>query len=164
MSGYLNYGNIISGDVLMFFLILATLVIDQAAKTAVQTLMYLGESIPVLPPVFYLTYIMNPGAAFGLLANQKTLFVTVTVLLAAGVLLGYRKLPPDRFLLRYGLGLVLGGALGNLVDRLRFGRVVDFLDFRVWPVFNLADTAIVIGACLLVWELLGDFNKKSKRE
>jgi signal peptidase II len=148
----------------MFLLILATLVIDQATKAAVQALMYLGESIPVLPPVFYLTYIMNPGAAFGLLAYQKTLFVTVTVLLVAGVLLGYRKLPSGRPLLRYGLGLVLGGALGNLVDRLRFGRVVDFLDFRVWPVFNLADTAIVIGACLLVWELLGDYNKKPERE
>lgn len=138
--------------------------VDQASKAAVQMLMYQGESIPVAPPVFYLTYIMNPGAAFGLLAHQTSLFVTVTVLLVAGVLLGYRKLPPGRRLLRYGLGLVVGGALGNLADRLRYGRVVDFLDFRVWPVFNLADTAIVIGACFLVWELLKDTEKKPKKE
>lgn len=144
-------------------IILATFLVDQVSKAAVQMLMYLGESIPVAPPVFYLTYIMNPGAAFGLLAHQTSLFVTVTVLLVAGVLLGYRKLPPGRNLLRYGLGLVLGGALGNLADRLRFGRVVDFLDFRVWPIFNLADTAIVIGACLLVWELLKDIEKKPKK-
>lgn len=146
----------------MFFIIIAfVFLVDQLSKAVVQMLMYLGESIPVLPPVFYLTYIMNPGAAFGLLAYQTHLFVGVTVLLVAGVLLGYRRLPPDRPLMRYGLALVVGGALGNLVDRLRFGRVVDFLDFRVWPVFNLADTAIVIGAGLLVWELLRDTGKKT---
>jgi len=148
---------------MFFMIILATFLVDQSSKAAVQMLMYLGESIPVAPPVFYLTYIMNPGAAFGLLAHQTSLFVTVTVLLVAGVLLGYRKLPPGRNLLRHGLGLVLGGALGNLADRLRYGRVVDFLDFRVWPVFNLADTAIVIGACFLVWELLKDIEKKPKK-
>lgn len=137
--------------------------VDQASKAAVQMLMYQGESIPVAPPVFYLTYIMNPGAAFGLLAYQTSLFVTVTVLLVAGVLLGYRKIPPGRPLLLYGLSLVVGGALGNLADRLRYGRVVDFLDFRVWPVFNLADTAIFIGACFLVWELLKDSGEKTKK-
>jgi len=139
----------------MFFsIILAVLLVDQVTKAAVQMLMYLGESIPVLPPVFYLTYIMNPGAAFGILPNQKVLFITTGLLLVIGTLAGYRKLPPAKKILRIGLGLVLGGALGNLVDRLRFGRVVDFLDFRVWPVFNLADTAIFIGVCLLAWELL----------
>lgn len=148
---------------MFFIIILATFLIDQASKALVQLLMYLGESVPVAPPVFYLTYIMNPGAAFGLLAYQTSLFVTVTVVLVAGALLGYRKLPPGRNLLRYGLGLVLGGALGNLADRLRYGRVVDFLDFRVWPVFNLADTAIVIGASFLVWELLKDYDKKPKK-
>lgn len=154
-----------NGDVMMFFFIIAaTFLLDQASKAAVQMLMYQGESIPVAPPVFYFTYIMNPGAAFGLLAHRTGLFVTVTVLLVAGVLLGYRKLPPGRLLLRYGLGLVVGGALGNLVDRLRYGRVVDFLDFRVWPVFNLADTAIVIGACFLVWELLREPDQKPKKE
>jgi signal peptidase II len=71
-------------------------------------------------------------------------------------------LPPGRTALKSGLALVLGGALGNLADRLRHGGVVDFLDFRVWPVFNLADTAIFIGACLLAWELLKDGSKSDK--
>lgn len=147
----------------MFFpIITAVLLIDQGSKAAVQMLMYLGESIPVLPPVFYLTYIMNPGAAFGILPNQKVLFITTGILLITGVLVGYRKLPPEKKLLRFSLGLVLGGALGNLLDRLRFGRVVDFLDFRVWPVFNLADTAIFIGVCLLAWELLKDGSKTNE--
>lgn len=147
----------------MFFsIIIAVLILDQGSKAAVQMLMYQGESIPVLPSVFNLTYIMNPGAAFGILPNQKALFITTGFLLIIAVLAGYRKLPPGRKLLRYGLGLVLGGALGNLVDRLRFGRVVDFLDFHVWPVFNLADTAIFIGVCLLAWELLKDGNKTNE--
>lgn len=147
----------------MFFsIIMAVLLIDQGSKAAVQMLMYLGESIPVMPPVFYLTYIMNPGAAFGILPNQKALFITTGILLITGVLVGYRKMPPEKKLLRFSLGLVLGGALGNLLDRLRFGRVVDFLDFRVWPVFNLADTAIFIGVCLLAWELLKDGSKTNE--
>lgn len=147
---------------MFFFIITAVLLIDQGSKAAVQMLMYLGESIPVLPPVFYLTYIMNPGAAFGILPNQKVLFITTGILLITGVLVGYRKLPPEKKLLRFSLGLVLGGALGNLLDRLRFGKVVDFLDFRVWPVFNLADTAIFIGVCLLAWELLKDGSKTNE--
>jgi signal peptidase II len=149
----------------MFFaVILATFLIDQVSKAAVQSLMFLGESIPVAPPFFHLTYIMNPGAAFGLLAYQTPLFIAVGVLLMIGVLVVYRKIPAKKALVRYGLGLVLGGALGNLADRLRYGRVVDFLDFRVWPVFNLADAAIFIGACLLVWELLRDGSWKSEKD
>ncbi len=148
---------------MFFFVIATTFLADQASKVAVQMLMYQGESIPVVPPVFYLTYIMNPGAAFGLLAHRTTLFITVTVLLVAGALLVYKKISPGKPLLRYGLGLVVGGALGNMVDRLRYGRVVDFLDFRVWPVFNLADVAIFIGACFLIWELLKDTGKNPKK-
>lgn len=144
----------------MFFtIIIAVLLVDQGTKAAVQMLMYLGESIPVLPPFFYLTYIMNPGAAFGILPDQKVLFITTGLLLVIGVLAGYKKLPPGKKILRIGLALVLGGALGNLVDRLRFGMVVDFLDFRVWPVFNLADSAIFIGVCFLAWELLRESSK-----
>jgi signal peptidase II len=107
---------------------------------------------------------MNPGAAFGILPNQNVLFITTGLLLVIGALAIYRKLPPAKKILRIGLGLVLGGALGNLVDRLRFGKVVDFLDFRVWPVFNLADTAIFIGVCLLAWELLKESGETNEGE
>jgi signal peptidase II len=93
------------------------------------------------------------------------LFISVTLLLVAGVLLAYKRLAAGRVLVKTGLGLVIGGALGNLVDRLRYGMVVDFLDFRVWPVFNLADSAIVAGAFLLAWEILKNAdNKGQKRE
>lgn len=132
---------------------LATLVLDQASKELVQRLMWEGESITIIPHVFHLTYIRNPGAAFGLLAHQTAFFIGVALVVVGVVVVGYRRIPEGRRLLRFSLGLVAGGALGNLIDRLRFGLVVDFLDFRVWPVFNLADTAIVIGACLLVLEI-----------
>ncbi|HBC92581.1 MAG TPA: signal peptidase II [Pelotomaculum sp.] len=145
----------------MFFLmILATFLLDQASKAVVQLWMYQGESIPVAPQFFHLTYILNPGAAFGLMAYQTPLLVAVTVIMLAGVIVGYGRIRAGGPLLRYGLSLIVGGALGNLADRLRYGQVVDFLDFRVWPVFNLADTAIVIGACLLALELVKDRPKK----
>lgn len=148
----------------MFFLVIVlTLFLDQVSKVAVKLLMYQGESIPLIPHVFSLTCVFNPGAAFGLLANQTSLLIAVTVILALGVLSGYRKLPPERFFLRYGLGLIMGGALGNLLDRLRYGFVIDFLDFHVWPVFNLADTAIVVGACFLIRDMFVGQKEKKER-
>lgn len=143
-------------------IIMAVLLVDQGTKAAVRILMYQGESIPVLPSVFHLTYIMNPGAAFGILPNQNVLFITTGLLLIAGALVVYRKLPAEKTVLKIGLAMVLGGSLGNMADRLRLGKVVDFLDFRVWPVFNLADTAILIGVFLLAWELLKDGGRSDR--
>lgn len=140
-------------------IIISTLAVDQVSKYLIQAHMLRGESIPIIPPVFYLTYIQNPGAAFGILANQTMFFITVTFIVIGGILLGYRYIPPAKEPVRIALGLIMGGALGNLIDRLRLGRVVDFLDFRVWPVFNLADTAIVLGTGILIW-----FVWKSDRE
>jgi len=138
----------------MFLAIIAIVfLLDQGSKLAVQTAMYHGESIAVFPPVFYFTYVMNPGAAFGLLAHRSTLFIIVGLLLVGGVLLAYKRLAAGRVVVKTGLGLVVGGALGNLVDRLRYGMVVDFLDFHWrgihWPAFNLADVFVVCAA--LVW-------------
>ena len=149
---------------MFLYIILAVFLLDQGSKTLVQMAMYRGETVPVAPPVFYITYIMNPGAAFGLLAHRTVLFIGVTFLLLAGVVLGYKRVQSGRTLLKVGLGLIVGGALGNLVDRLRYGMVVDFLDFRVWPVFNLADTAIVVGAFLLAWTILRNADDERKRE
>jgi signal peptidase II len=93
----------------MFFLIIAiVLLLDQGSKAAVQMWMYQGESIPIIKQVFHLTYILNPGAAFGFLAHQTNLFIIVTVGLVLGVLLFYRSLPLERVFMRYGLALVVG--------------------------------------------------------
>ncbi|WP_449241336.1 signal peptidase II [Desulfoscipio gibsoniae] len=144
-------------------IVLAAMIVDQFSKYIITLRMLPGESIPVFPPVFYITYILNPGAAFGVLANRTTFFIIVTLLVIVGVLVGYRYLPRKRIWARIALGLVVGGALGNLIDRVRLGRVIDFLDFRVWPIFNLADTAIVIGALLLIIDIWrGDKEERQR--
>ena len=147
----------------MFFgMIVLVLILDQASKIAVCLSMYPGESVPLLPPVLYLTCVHNSGAAFGMFAHQTTMLIIISLVLVAGIFLGYRKLPLDRILIRCGAALIIGGALGNLLDRLRLGYVVDFLDLRFWPVFNLADSAIVAGVCLLIWDLFrGDLRIKN---
>ena len=147
---------------LFMFTALVTLIVDQVTKYMVVSHMLPGESIPVLEPFFYLTYVLNPGAAFGILAHHRVFFVFVSLCFIAVVFLGYRFLPKDRLWLRLALGLVVGGAVGNLIDRLRLGGVVDFFDFRVWPVFNIADSAIVIGVLLMFLEMWRSEKKQSK--
>jgi len=121
-----------------------------------------GESRPVFPGAFHLTLIQNQGIAFGLFHDSgAVLFALITVSIAVLALLGLGT-APARLLTHAGIGLILGGALGNWVDRIRVGAVIDFLDFRVWPVFNLADSAITLGVGLFLWELV--FLKKAGAE
>jgi len=98
-----------------------------------------------------------------MLANQTNFFIVISLLVVIGVLAGYRYLPRERVWAYIALSLVLGGAIGNLIDRVRLGLVIDFLDFRVWPVFNLADTAIVIGAAILVLDVWLADRKESRK-
>jgi len=137
---------------------------DQATKIAVDTQLDFTARIPVIEGFFYITHVRNPGAAFGLFADSSpairvTLFIGIT-LVAIAMIFGFqRKLAPgDRFS-ALSLGLILGGAAGNLIDRVFRGEVVDFLHFRLWggyqwPDFNLADSFIVVGVAFLVIELL----------
>ncbi|MCL0062841.1 signal peptidase II [Peptococcaceae bacterium] len=131
-----------------------TLVIDLYSKHLVLTNMQLHQSIPVVENVFHITYVYNYGAAFGIMPGKTWFFITITVAVVAGMLIFYyRKLTNQSAWVKCALGMFVGGALGNLVDRIRFGKVVDFLDFRFWPVFNFADVAIVIGAALLIFAM-----------
>ena len=128
-------------------------VIDQLVKHLVVSTMHLGQSFTVIKGIFHITYVLNPGAAFGMLEHQRWFFIVVAL---AAVLLGvffYRKLQQESILMRSGAGLLLGGAVGNLADRIQSGLVVDFLDFRVWPVFNIADIAICAGAGILIYDI-----------
>lgn len=135
------------------------LILDQATKTIIQNRMSLHESIPVIPSFFNLTYIRNPGAAFGLFAEMDDRFrFTFFIIIALAALLFlthlYIKLPAESLLGRLSISLIIGGALGNLVDRVRYGEVVDFLDFFIgdlhWPAFNIADSAITVGVTMMV--------------
>lgn len=129
---------------------LAVTVVDQLTKLAVQQDMVLHESIPVIPGFFHITYILNRGAAFGILENQRWLFLIMAILLFVLYAVFRKKLPEHRAV-QAGAGMLLGGAFGNALDRFLHGAVVDFFDFRIWPVFNIADIGIVVGVCLLLW-------------
>ena len=127
------------------------LVLDQVSKYLVRMYMVPYRVHAVLPPLFYLTYVRNPGAAFGFLSRWPFLSVFIAFLVMPVAIFMYRRFFTAEPLMAAALGLVMGGALGNLVDRLLTGVVTDFLDFRVWPVFNLADSAIVVGVGMIIW-------------
>jgi signal peptidase II len=137
------------------------IVIDQLTKLAVVSTMSLNQSVPVIPNVFHITYVHNFGAAFGILAHRTGFFILITVAVVLFILFFLRQVPGEHTLLRVALALQLGGALGNLIDRVRFGYVVDFFDFRVWPVFNVADIAIVTGIGLLILDLARNAREES---
>lgn len=130
--------------------------VDQLTKALVKTRMAPNQSIPVIDNILHLTYVQNTGAAFSLLKGRVFFFVVVSFAVIAVIAYYLIRLPREKKLFRYTLALVLGGALGNLVDRLRFGFVVDFIDFRIWPVFNVADSAVVIGVLMLLYLIMTD--------
>lgn len=134
--------------------------LDMIAKKVVRTLMTPNQSIPVIPGVFHLTYVLNPGAAFGLFAQRTNYFIAVSVVVIALILLFGNRLARGNRVLQAGFGLMLGGAVGNLVDRVVAGKVTDFMDFRIWPVFNVADASIVIGVGLFALDAF--FGKDSR--
>ena len=130
-------------------LALAVFVTDQFLKRVVEGSMRLGESIPLIPGALHLTYIKNPGGAFGILGGQDGILLIGSAVAVAFVLWMLLTGEPSRATTA-GCGLILGGAAGNLVDRIFEGEVTDYVDLRVWPIFNAADVAIVIGVALLL--------------
>lgn len=134
------------------YLVIVILILDQLTKYIISHKIPLGESIPIINNVFHLTYILNRGAAFGIFKNQFYFLIITAIAAIIFILINLRyrisrgsEIP---------LCLILTGTVSNLIDRLRLGAVIDFLDFRIWPVFNIADTAITIGAILLAYSLL----------
>lgn len=143
-------------------IILAVLILDQLTKMLAMDKLSWNQSYPIISGVFHLTLVKNQGAAFGILKGQIFLFIItslVTVIYLYLVLTDKKK--PQVPIMKIALSLVLGGALGNLVDRMLYGHVIDFLDFRIWPVFNFADTAITCGVVLILWNFFVSRKKKS---
>ncbi len=131
------------------------LIVDQVTKAAVRAWMGpVGTSISLVGNLLRFTYVRNPGAAFGMLPEHRGVFIVVSILVVLGIALYVFKMRPTRSVVVVALGLVAGGALGNLVDRLAFGKVTDFIEVRHVPVFNGADSAISIGVTMLVLWLL----------
>lgn len=136
------------------FIAVSILICDQITKFIVQGLIPLDTSIPIIKDLFHLTLVFNRGAAFGIFKAQTAFFIAIAVATIIFIIYYFPRLKKDEIFIKLGLASILGGVLGNLIDRLRFGYVIDFLDFRIWPVFNIADSAITIGAILLVMQLV----------
>lgn len=141
----------------------AIVILDQLSKAVVRFSLPLYQEVPVFPGFFSLTHIENPGGAFGFLAGHPSilqrLFFLIGTLVAIGLLIYlYKKIPASYSILTAGLALIMGGALGNLIDRLRFGKVTDFFDFFIgrmhWPAFNIADSAVTVGSIIFIYYLI----------
>jgi signal peptidase II len=138
--------------------------LDRAVKAVVLVRLPAGESVPVIPQIFHLTRVDNKGAAFGLFSGRLDFLIAVSalcvVVLGGRLVLRARKgAAPEA--VDFFTAMIAGGALGNLYDRLVYGHVVDYLDFRVWPVFNLADACITLGTAFLVLGIASVNKKKA---
>ncbi|HHV44610.1 MAG TPA: signal peptidase II [Firmicutes bacterium] len=148
---------------LYFALGAVVVVLDQLTKLLVQARIPMGQSVAVFHPVLYFTHVQNPGAAFGIFPAGSFLFVMITfIVLGALGWFVYTTRPKDPLLL-LGITFSASGALGNVIDRLRIGKVVDFIDIRVWPIFNVADIAIVGGVLLLLWYIVRQPKTQGER-
>jgi signal peptidase II len=140
---------------------LITLVLDQASKAWIRAALPMGEQLPLWPGWVHLSHVLNHGAAWGILGGQRIVLIAVTLLVLVGVLTAASQIVARGGVAATGLGLILGGALGNLIDRALRGAVTDMIDLDtpvLWlqnfPVFNVADSALTVGVCLLLVDLL----------
>jgi signal peptidase II len=143
--------------------VMAAVAVDQISKAAVLKHMALYKSIAVIPGFFNITHVHNPGGAFGFLAQNGApwrhwLFLGAVLLALGMILYFHHQTPRSHPNLALGLSLIFGGAIGNFIDRLRFGEVVDFLDFYIlnhhWPTFNVADSCVTIGVLIFLAHIL----------
>ena len=144
------------------------LILDQTTKLYVDANFRLHESVPVIRDFFHLTYVRNKGAAFGILSDSAVripFFISVSIVAMLGILWYIKQIRNDQRLTLFSLSLVFSGAFGNLIDRVRLGEVIDFLDVfwqrHHWPAFNVADSAITVGVALLFIDMWREDRNKS---
>ncbi|HIJ88500.1 MAG TPA: lipoprotein signal peptidase [Desulfuromonadales bacterium] len=146
------------------------ILIDQTTKIAVDRTMQLFDSIPIIEHFFHLTYVRNRGAAFSFLSNASwrlPFFISVSLIAAIVILVAFQKMRDDQKLAHTSLALIFSGAVGNLIDRIRLGEVIDFLDAHWyrhhWPAFNVADSLICVGVFLLAIDMLLEEKRLKKQ-
>jgi signal peptidase II len=138
---------------ILLLVAVAVFAVDRATKLAVARLLPVNESRPVIDRLVFITHTQNTGAAFSLGHGLGAFFLAFAAIASVVIVYAYRRVPSGEWITRVALGLVLGGAVGNAFDRLLSSSVTDFIDVRIWPVFNVADSCIVVGALLLIWRL-----------
>lgn len=130
-----------------FFVVL----LDQFTKFLIRNNLNLGDSIPIIKSTFHLTYVTNTGSAFGLFKSLNWFFMLFSIAVIIGIFYHLRrKINEKEKFLQLAIGLLLGGTIGNMLDRIIYGAVTDFLDFRIWPVFNVADSAVTVSVIILI--------------
>lgn len=141
---------------LCIIIIVASIALDQYTKFLANNNLSAIDTYPVINNVFHLTFVKNRGAAFGILQNQRWFFITITFVIILVIIYYLLRHKPDNKLMLVSLAMIIGGAVGNLIDRIRLGYVIDFFDFRLinFAVFNVADSFIVVGTILFSYYLL----------
>ena len=134
----------------VFSTALIIILLDQTTKFLIKNALQLNQTLPIISNVFHLTYINNTGAGFGILKAQALILIFISVAVIGIILYNFDKIKNNETLLQILVGFVLGGTIGNLIDRLAYGHIIDFLDFRIWPIFNFADSFVTIGVVGLV--------------
>jgi signal peptidase II len=162
MNKYINFGNYYvfmkklfnSTYKYLFYLPLVIIIFDQLTKYLITHFMQLHQSIPIIKNIFHLTYVSNTGTLFGMFQNANSIFIWLMLITIGAILYFYDKFDKNEAIV---FALVVGAAIGNLIDRLFHGFVIDFLDFKIWPVFNVAD---IVVSCSVVFLLIYMFLKR----
>lgn len=157
------------GSIALYIITLISIVVgDQVTKILVSSSMQLSTSHTIIDNFFYFTYIHNKGAAWGMLEGRIYLFLLFALIAAVGMIYYFSKTKKEEALTRYGLVLVFAGMIGNVIDRVAFGYVRDFLDFYIlgydFPVFNIADMAVVLGVGIMIFEIIvGEYGNGKRK-
>ena len=131
------------------------ILVDQIAKFLIRINFQLNETLPIIKNIFHLTHIQNTGAGFGILKSQTLILIFISLVVIGVIFYYFDRIKEKEVLLQVLVGFVLAGTIGNLIDRLAYGFVIDFLDFQIWPIFNVADSFVtigVIGLIIYLWE------------
>ncbi len=148
---------------MLFWLILILgLLLDQATKYLASAKLVFGQPVELIPGIFQFNLVYNTGAAFSILKGHTFLFAIMAMVVLLILIIIYYFTPKEQRLWRIALSLTAAGILGNMVDRLRLGYVVDFFDCIIWPIFNVADTLLVVGAALLIIVSFRQWHKETK--
>ena len=137
-------------NIIIFSVALFIIILDQLTKILVRHYLKLNQSIRIIKNILHLTYITNTGSAFGLFKGFNLVFLLFSIIVIIVIFYFMKNIKENEKTLQFSIGLLLGGTIGNLIDRLLYGTVTDFIDFRIWPVFNAADSAVTISIIFLI--------------